>query len=144
MTGVVRGPIGVVVGGAYNGQLVEGRALERGQLMYDVKRAADDGGWIALDFPGVEMKVLHTELGSGATIVLTRLAAGAVIPRHRHTVADETVYVVERDFVEDNEAFGPGSFFAGKAGTDHGPHSSMRGCVVLTRFSGPLDFVLAG
>jgi anti-sigma factor ChrR (cupin superfamily) len=112
--------------------------------MYELKRAADPGGWTALDFPGVEIKLLHTEPDGGATSVLTRLLPGAVIPRHRHTAADETVYVVEGDFIEDGESFGPGSFFSGKAGTDHGPHTSKGGCVVLTRFSAPLDFVLAG
>jgi anti-sigma factor ChrR (cupin superfamily) len=111
--------------------------------MYNIKRAADEGGWITLDFPGVNIKVLHTDESSGATTVLTRLAPGAVIPRHRHTAANETVYVIEGDFVEDNESFGPGSFFAGMAGSDHGPHGSKNGCLVLTRFSAPLDFVLA-
>jgi len=111
--------------------------------MYELKQAADDGGWTLLSFPGVEIKVLHTDESSGATIVLTRLASGAKIPRHRHTAADETVYVIDGDFVEDNESFGAGSFFAGKAGTEHGPHTSAKGCLVLTRFSAPLDFVLA-
>jgi anti-sigma factor ChrR (cupin superfamily) len=110
--------------------------------MYQLKRPAEDTNWTALDFPGVSMKPLHTEESTGATTVLTRLAPGAIIPRHRHTSADETVYVIEGDFIEDDQSFGPGSFFAGKAGTDHGPHRSTRGCVVLTRFSAPIDFVL--
>ena len=112
--------------------------------MYEIKKAADEEGWAPLNFPGVEIKVLHTDTASGATTVLTRLAAGAVIPRHRHTTADETVYVIEGDFVEDGESFGPGAFFVGAAGTDHGPHGSRNGCVVLTRFSAALDFVLVG
>ena len=111
--------------------------------MYEVKRASESGGWTALDFPGVELKVLHTDASTGATVVLTRLAPGATIPRHRHTAADETVYVIEGDFIEDGESFGCGSFFAGRAGTDHGPHTSTNGCIVLTCFSAPLDFVLA-
>lgn len=110
--------------------------------MYQLKRAGDEEGWTQLDFPGVALKVLHTE-ATGASTVLTRLAPGASIPRHHHTAADETVYVVKGDFVEDGESFGPGSFFAGKAGTDHGPHHSISGCLVLTRFSASLDFVLA-
>ena len=111
--------------------------------MYELKKSPEPGGWAALDFPGVEIKALHTDATSGALTVLTRLRAGATIPRHRHTVADEIVYVPEGDFIEDGESFGAGSFFAGKAGTAHGPHGSKGGCVVLTRFSGPLDFVIA-
>ena len=75
--------------------------------MYEIKRAGDDGGWTPIDFPGVEIKVLHTDATSGAMTVLTRLSPGAVIPRHRHTAADETAYVIEGDFVEDGESFGP-------------------------------------
>jgi quercetin dioxygenase-like cupin family protein len=110
--------------------------------MYDLKQSPNETNWTPLDFPGVQIKLLHTEHTSGATTVLTRLAPGSTIPKHRHTQADETVYVLEGDFIEDGQSFGPGSFFAGKAGTDHGPHSSNTGCTVLTRFSAPLDFAL--
>lgn len=34
----------------------------------------------------------------------------------------------------------PGSYFRGKAGTMHGPHSTIEGCTVLTNFSAELDF----
>jgi quercetin dioxygenase-like cupin family protein len=74
--------------------------------------------------------------------VIPRMAPGAVIPAHLHTEADETVYVLEGDFVEDGQSHGPGSFFAGKAGEPHGPHSTVGGCAVLTAFSAKLDFVL--
>jgi quercetin dioxygenase-like cupin family protein len=110
--------------------------------MYHLKLHADEVAWSALDFPGVSLRVLHTNPATGAMSVLTRLAPGAVIPAHLHTHADETVYVLEGDFVEDGESHGPGSFFAGKAGVPHGPHSSVGGCVVMTAFSAALDFVL--
>ena len=110
--------------------------------MYDVKLKPEDGGWTPLDFPGVSMKVLFTDEATGAMAVITRMDAGAVIPAHYHTKADETVYVLEGDFVEDGESHGPGTFFAGKAGVPHGPHGSVGGCTVLTAFSATLDFVL--
>jgi len=65
---------------------------------------------------------------------------GATIPRHWHAAADETVFVVLGDFVEQGKSFGPGAFFVGKAGTSHGRHSSVSGCTVLTTFSAQLDF----
>src|SRR6266496_1312496 len=114
----------------------------KGNRMYELKRPADEADWTALDVPGVAIKILHTDAATGASTVLTRIGPGAIIPQHRHTKADETVYVIEGDFVEDGQSYGPGSFFAGSAGTNHGPHSSTGGCIVLTRFSAALDFVL--
>jgi anti-sigma factor ChrR (cupin superfamily) len=110
--------------------------------MYHVKLHADTVAWSPLDFPGVSLRVLHTDPDTGAMSVLTRMAPGAIIPAHLHTRADETVYVLAGDFVEDGHSHSPGSFFAGKAGVPHGPHSTVGGCVVLTAFSAPLDFVL--
>jgi quercetin dioxygenase-like cupin family protein len=110
--------------------------------MYHLKLHADSVAWSTLDFPGVSLRVLNTDPGTGSTTVLTRMAPGAVIPAHLHTRADETVYVLEGDFVEDGQSYGPGSFFAGKAGEPHGPHSTIGGCMVLTAFSDTLDFVL--
>jgi quercetin dioxygenase-like cupin family protein len=111
--------------------------------VYDLKLQTADIEWTPLDFPGVAMKTLRHDDRTGGMTVMTRIQPGATIPAHRHTRADETVYVLQGDFVEDGVAHGPGSFFAGAAGTVHGPHATAGGCVLLTTFSGPLDFVLA-
>jgi quercetin dioxygenase-like cupin family protein len=110
--------------------------------MYQTKTDTSTHDWSPLDFPGVSMKVLHQVKTTGGMTVMTRLAPGSSIPAHRHTHADETVFVVEGDFVEDGISYGPGSFFVGLAGTPHGPHSSFGGCVLLTTFSATLDFIL--
>ncbi|OWK38027.1 cupin domain-containing protein [Fimbriiglobus ruber] len=110
--------------------------------MYHLKLHAEKVAWAPLDFPGVSLRVLFTDPASGTMSVLTRMAPGASIPAHLHTKADETVYVLEGDFVEEGTSHGPGSFFAGKAGVPHGPHGTVGGCVVLTTFSAELDFVL--
>jgi quercetin dioxygenase-like cupin family protein len=93
-----------------------------------------------LDFPGVSMRGIHEDKKSGGMTVMTRLEPGASIPAHTHTKADETVFVISGDFIEEEIAYGPGSFFAAPAGSAHGPHGSRTGCVVLTTFSAPLDF----
>ncbi len=98
--------------------------------------------WTPLDFPGVSMRIIHEDKKSGGMTVMTRLAPGASIPAHIHTQADETVFVVSGDFIEETVEHGPGSFFAAPAGIPHGPHRSRTGCVVLTTFSAPLDFQL--
>jgi quercetin dioxygenase-like cupin family protein len=111
--------------------------------MYEQKTDATAVDWLPLDFAGISMKVLYQNAATGGMTVMTRISAGGFIPAHSHTTADETVFVVEGDFVEDGASYGPGSFFVGRAGTDHGPHSSRDGCVLLTTFSAALDFVLA-
>jgi quercetin dioxygenase-like cupin family protein len=108
--------------------------------VYGVKVNVNEIEWTSLEIPGVSMKVLHKEETTGAMAVLTRIEAGAAIPRHFHTKADETVYVLAGDFVEDGVSYGPGAYFAGKAGIPHGPHQTVGGCTVLTHFSAELDF----
>jgi anti-sigma factor ChrR (cupin superfamily) len=108
--------------------------------MYQKVIEQDEVDAVVLDIPGVKIQTLHTDNTSGAMTVLTHIAAGATIPQHWHTSADETVFVLSGDFIEQGKSYGPGAFFVGKAGTSHGPHDSVSGCTVLTTFSAPLDF----
>jgi quercetin dioxygenase-like cupin family protein len=110
--------------------------------MYQHIISTDDLPWAALDFPGVSMRVVYQNPATGAMTVITRLEPGASIPAHRHTRADEAVFVLAGDFVEAGTAYAAGTFFVGAAGTAHGPHESRTGCTVLTTFSAPLDFEL--
>jgi quercetin dioxygenase-like cupin family protein len=95
--------------------------------------------WTSVNIPGVWVKVLHKDAGTGAMTVLTRLDAGATIPVHSHEEADERVFVLEGDFVEDGFIHVPGSFFFGQAGVAHGPHHSVSGCVILSCYSSTVD-----
>ncbi|MBI1190705.1 MAG: cupin domain-containing protein [Tepidisphaera sp.] len=94
-----------------------------------------------LELPGVSIRVLWNDPATGAMTVITQMAPGSVIPRHSHTHADETVFVLEGDFIEDGRSHGPGTYFVGKKQTPHGPHATKGGCRVLTQFSATLDFV---
>ena len=70
------------------------------------------------------------------------MVPGAVIPRHFHSHADETVYVLEGDFIEEGTTYGDGAYFVGKSGIPHGPHETTTGCTVLTHWTGGIvDFV---
>ena len=102
--------------------------------MYQIKVFDGDLSWTDLGMAGVTRKVLHKDGVTGAMAVLTRMEAGASIPAHWHTRAEETVYVLDGDFVEDGESLGPGTYLMGAAGTVHGPHSTIGGCTVLTHF----------
>ncbi len=110
--------------------------------MYQHIVLTDSLPWSSLDFPGVSMRVVHQDARTGGMTVMTRLEPGASIPAHLHTHADETVYVLSGDFVEAGTSYGTGSYFVASAGTQHGPHESRTGCVVLTTFSAALDFRL--
>ncbi len=110
--------------------------------MYEFADSCKDCAFQALAISGVESKELYADELSGRKTVLTRMAPGAVIPKHKHTHVDETVYVLEGDFVEEGVSYGPGSYFVGKAGTAHGPHASTNGCLVLTHWTGgAVDFI---
>jgi quercetin dioxygenase-like cupin family protein len=93
---------------------------------------------------GISMKVLHQDEATGGLTAMTRMAAGSSIPAHSHPRADQTVFVLEGDLIDDGVSYGPGSFFVAKAGTPHGPNTTSGGCVLLTTYSGPPDFVPAG
>lgn len=68
--------------------------------MYQITVRESELPWADLGMPGVSMKVLHKDEATGAMAVLTRIEAGASIPAHWHSKADETVFVLNGDFVE--------------------------------------------
>ena len=90
------------------------------------------------------MKVLQQAASGGGMTGMMRMEAGSSIPAHRHTDADQSVLVIEGDLVEEGVTYGPGSFLVAKAGTPHGPHGSTGGCVLLSTYFGPPDFVPLG
>ena len=114
--------------------------------MYETKLdtsalASSPTGW-----PGVSMKMLQQVDGStgGGTCGMMRMEAGSSIPAHSHTHADQAVFVIEGDLVEEGVTYGPGSLLVAKAGTPHGPHGSSGGCVLLSTYFGKPDFVPVG
>jgi quercetin dioxygenase-like cupin family protein len=115
-------------------------AVQEGLRVYSTIVDTAKLPWTALDFPGISMRVIYQDKNSGGMTVMTRVEPGASIPAHIHTRADETVFVISGDFIEQNVEYRPGNFFAAPAGTRHGPHRSRTGCIVLTTFSAPLDF----
>lgn len=97
--------------------------------------------WSPTPWPGVTMKRLHHDAMNHRTAGLTRLAAGATIPAHRHPRAEQHVFVVEGDRIDAGTTYGLGSFIVVTADPPHGPHGSAGGCVLLTTYAGPAAFV---
>jgi len=113
----------------------------KAENMYQIVTHVDQIDWTPLEIKNVAIKVLHKNDLTGAMSIITKIDAGATIPAHSHTLADETVYVLQGDFIEDGQSYAEGSVFFGKAKAIHGPHSTISGCVLLTNFSAELDFV---
>ena len=109
--------------------------------MYTMSLNAAAADRVELGFPGVTMQLLQGD-GQGM-FAMTTLVPGAKVPAHSHTSANEFVFVLLGDFIEAGKSHGPGSVFYGLAGTVHGPHTTQNGCVILTHYSAPIDFVPA-
>ena len=109
--------------------------------MYTQSLNAADVERVELGFPGVTMQLLTGD-GTGM-FAMTTLVPGAKIPAHSHSAANEFVFVLLGDFVEDGKSYGAGQVFYGLAGSVHGPHSTVNGCVILTHYSAPIDFIPA-
>jgi uncharacterized RmlC-like cupin family protein len=111
--------------------------------MYALTKRVSDVEPLAMGFPGVSMQLLTGDGNTDGMYVLTTMDAGALIPAHSHSGANEFAYVLSGDFVEAGVSHGPGTCFFGIAGTPHGPHTSKTGCTLLTHFTAPVDFVIA-
>ena len=118
-------------------------ACHSGGHMYQTIKNTADISKDDLGFSGVTMQLLSGDGPTGGMYVQMTMAPGARIPAHHHTGANEFGYIVSGDFIEAGTTYGPGTVFFGIAGTTHGPHTSATGCVVLTHYSAPLDFVPA-
>ena len=113
--------------------------------MYETTIDTSALAWSPTGWPGVWMKALQqVESTGGGMSGMMRMDAGSSIPAHRHTHADQAVFVIEGDLVEEGVTYGPGSFLVAKAGTPHGPHGSSGGCVLLNTYFGTPDFVPVG
>ena len=109
--------------------------------MYETTVISTEAEPLPIGFTGVTVRVLHHGDEDERPGRHHWMAPGAVIPEHWHSESDETVFVLDGEFVEAGVTYGPGTFFYGKAGKPHGPHTSSTGCTVLTHFSHwPLDF----
>lgn len=111
--------------------------------MYTKSLNAADIPRVDVGFTGVTMQMLTGDGKANGLYVMTTMVPGATIPAHSHATANEFAFVLLGDFVEAGTSHGPGAAFFGMAGTVHGPHTTKNGCVVLTHYSAPIDFIPA-
>jgi anti-sigma factor ChrR (cupin superfamily) len=111
---------------------MEARTTER-----SVYLDLDQLPWEPTRFPGVEVKTLYRD-ETGRMTTLTRMAPGAVLPRHRH-VGLEQSYVLEGTLVDEDGACRAGHFVWRRPGSVHTAWTPD-GCVVLGIFERPNEF----
>ncbi|MEM1423532.1 MAG: cupin domain-containing protein [Planctomycetota bacterium] len=94
------------------------------------------------DLPGISIAMLREDDETGGFEALIRFDAGAVIPAHTHTHADEAILVLEGGFVVDGQTHRPGAYFYVPKGVVHSA-SSPGGCTIFVRFTAEFDSVPA-
>ena len=109
--------------------------------MYQYVALAKDKQWQAGPYDGVELMILHKNEQTGGVTVLRKFKAGTHIPAHTHPQANEFVYVLSGEWVEDETEFSTGAFFFAPRGQKHGPHFAKTEVISLTTFDGPLTIV---
>ena len=122
--------------------------------MYDQEIPASQVKTQRFPFPcegDVTLAVRNKSYALGPVMVHIVMKPGSVIPAHMHEGMAEALYVVEGDFVNEGKEYLPGTSLHVKAGKQHGPHSTKKGCTVLvlwtdkgaTRDADLSDFVIA-
>ena len=94
--------------------------------------------WEPTKYPGVSIKMLYRD-ASGKLTTLTRMAAGARLPDHRHTGVEQS-FVLEGTLVDDDGACEAGNFVHRSQGSVHSAWSPD-GCIVLGIFDAPNQFL---
>ncbi len=114
------------------GVLAQMTAIDTGAMTWE---RADAPG-----FPeGAMRKLLKIDQGTGIGAALRWHPEGYVEPRHYHTTAAHSIYVLEGRLDVGGVEAGPGHFFHFPAYTAHGPLVALEDSVFLIWTEGPLD-----
>ena len=91
--------------------------------------------WQPTKFPGIEMKLLYTDLATGLSTMLFRMAPGAEVPLHEHTAIEQT-YMLEARLVDHEGECTPGNFVWRPGGSRHIARAP-EGAIFLSMFLKP-------
>ena len=102
--------------------------------MYDQEITATQVKADKFPFPSegdITLAVRNKNYALGPVMVHIVMKPGSSIPAHKHEGMAEALYVVEGEFINEGKAYLPGTSVHVKAGKQHGPHSTKKGCSVL-------------
>jgi quercetin dioxygenase-like cupin family protein len=102
---------------------------------------AQEKQWQPGPYEGVELLLLRKDESTGGVAVLRKFKAGATIPAHTHPQANESVYILSGEWVEEGVSHTAGAFFFVPRGEKHGPHFAKSEVISFTIFDGPLTVV---
>ena len=106
--------------------------------MFQYAAQAEEKPWILGPYEGVKLKILHKDEETGGIVVLRKFEAGATIPAHTHSLANEWAYVLSGEWEESEKVYTEGTLFHAPKGERHGPHKAKTEVISLTHFDGPL------
>ena len=106
--------------------------------MFPYIRNSAEVPWQPGPYEGVDLAILHKHPSSGGVTVLRRFRQGTIIPAHTHPEANESVYILSGEWIEEGVSYGPGTFLFVPRGQKHGPHFAKTEVVSVTMFDGPL------
>jgi quercetin dioxygenase-like cupin family protein len=89
-----------------------------------------ENDWVPHPVPGIRMKVLSVNRGTGYATLLLDVAPGTRFPAHHHD-GDEECYVIAGSIHTLGRRLGPGDFLHADAGTDHAELWTDEGARVL-------------
>lgn len=108
------------------------RVLEHTGIAGGVTTVSAAGGDWRVLAPGVALKVLQRDSGTGMASYLVRYAAGARVERHPQGSVEECM-LVTGDLRIDDVDMRPGDWQIALPGGKHGPLSSQAGALVFVR-----------
>ena len=92
---------------------------------------AGEGAWQDL-LPGISVKTLHVNREDGTQTSIWRLAAGARIPRHPHSKAEECL-VLEGSITHDGTVYRAGDYLYTRPGLRHKEFVAPEGALLMIR-----------
>ncbi|MCX6622603.1 MAG: cupin domain-containing protein [Acidobacteria bacterium] len=92
--------------------------------------ASNDAGWSATGQPGVSLKVLFQDPGSGLLTMLLRMSPGSSFPAHYHSETEQC-YVVQGDVRWRDLIYRAGDFVVAPKGSIHPPITTVEGNILL-------------
>jgi anti-sigma factor ChrR (cupin superfamily) len=91
---------------------------------------ASEAAWQPSGVPGVDVRALFVDAASDRQTILVRMAPRSSYPRHAHGGTEEC-YVIQGDLIEGGVVMRAGDYSRFEGGTQHGPLTTERGCLLL-------------